>query len=90
MLLLILLDVPWLDANAMQTVVPAQLVSPPSTTPIANNGSFFDSGHSYHGYNDTNFDLDYNFDMTDADVEAIMANATQDFWASFPGEVGYS
>ncbi|KAF2494605.1 hypothetical protein BU16DRAFT_43548 [Lophium mytilinum] len=65
-----------------------QLVSPPSTTPLANNGSFFDSAQSYHAYNDTNFDLDFNFDMTDAEVEAIMATATQDFWASFPGEVG--
>ena len=67
-----------------------QLVSPPSTTPLANNGSFFDSGQTYHSYNDMNFDLDFNFDVTPAEVEAIMANAMQDFWASFPGEVGYT
>lgn len=28
------------------------------------------------------------FDLSSADIEEIMVNATQDFWASFPGEVG--
>jgi hypothetical protein len=28
------------------------------------------------------------FDLSNADLEEIMMNATQDFWASFPGEVG--
>jgi hypothetical protein len=37
---------------------------------------------------DESFDL--NFDISDTDMEAMMMNATQDFWASFPGEVGYS
>ena len=35
---------------------------------------------------DETFDL--NFDFSSADMEEMMMNATQDFWASFPGEVG--
>lgn len=35
---------------------------------------------------DDAFNLD--FDFSDADMEAMMMNATQEFWASFPGEVG--
>ncbi|KAF2009702.1 hypothetical protein BU24DRAFT_428592 [Aaosphaeria arxii CBS 175.79] len=35
---------------------------------------------------DDNFNFD--FDFSNADMEAMMMNATQDFWASFPGEVG--
>jgi hypothetical protein len=34
--------------------------------------------------------LEFNFDFSNADMEAMMMNATQDFWASFPGEVGVS
>ncbi|KKY20381.1 putative transcription factor [Diplodia seriata] len=33
----------------------------------------------------TNVDLK----ISDADLDAMFMNATQDFWASFPGEVGY-
>lgn len=33
----------------------------------------------------TNVDLN----ISDADLDAIFMNATQEFWASFPGEVGY-
>ncbi|KAF2648008.1 hypothetical protein K491DRAFT_699246 [Lophiostoma macrostomum CBS 122681] len=35
---------------------------------------------------DETFDL--NFDFSSADMEAMMMNATQEFWAAFPGEVG--
>jgi hypothetical protein len=28
------------------------------------------------------------FDMSNAEMDEIMMTATQDFWASFPGEVG--
>jgi hypothetical protein len=36
---------------------------------------------------DETFNLD-SFDLTNEELEAMMINATQDFWASFPGEVG--
>ncbi|KAF1828376.1 hypothetical protein BDW02DRAFT_243187 [Decorospora gaudefroyi] len=36
---------------------------------------------------DETFHLD-TFNMTNEELEAMMINATQDFWASFPGEVG--
>jgi hypothetical protein len=36
---------------------------------------------------DETFNLD-NFDLTNEELEQMMMNATQDFWASFPGEVG--
>jgi hypothetical protein len=32
--------------------------------------------------------FDFDFDMSNADMEQMMMTATQDFWASFPGEVG--
>jgi hypothetical protein len=37
---------------------------------------------------DETFNLD-SFDLSNAELEEMMINATQDFWASFPGEVGY-
>ncbi|USP79670.1 hypothetical protein yc1106_06944 [Curvularia clavata] len=36
---------------------------------------------------DETFNLD-SFDLTNEELEAMMMNATQEFWASFPGEVG--
>ncbi|KAL5117337.1 hypothetical protein ACEQ8H_004782 [Pleosporales sp. CAS-2024a] len=36
---------------------------------------------------DETFNLD-SFDLSNAELEEMMINATQDFWASFPGEVG--
>ena len=36
---------------------------------------------------DETFTLD-SFDLSNAELEEMMINATQDFWASFPGEVG--
>jgi hypothetical protein len=36
---------------------------------------------------DENFNID-SFDLSNAELEEMMINATQDFWASFPGEVG--
>jgi hypothetical protein len=36
---------------------------------------------------DETFNLD-SFDLSNAELEEMMHNATQDFWASFPGEVG--
>jgi hypothetical protein len=36
---------------------------------------------------DETFNLDA-FDLSNAELDEMMMNATQDFWASFPGEVG--
>jgi hypothetical protein len=36
---------------------------------------------------DETFNLD-SFDLSNAELEEMMIHATQDFWASFPGEVG--
>jgi hypothetical protein len=36
---------------------------------------------------DDTFNTD-SFDLSNAELEELMMNATQDFWASFPGEVG--
>lgn len=36
---------------------------------------------------DETFNLD-SFDLTNEELEVMMMNATQEFWASFPGEVG--
>jgi hypothetical protein len=36
---------------------------------------------------DETFNLE-SFDLTNEQLEAMMIGATQDFWASFPGEVG--
>lgn len=68
------------------------LVTPPtaSATPTGfNNGAY-----SWNAPNaipplelDETFNFD-GFDLSNADLEEIMMNATQDFWASFPGEVG--
>jgi hypothetical protein len=63
------------------------MISPPTTAPTPN---------AYCGWNmpnvvppleaDETFNLD-SFDLSNAELEEMMINATQDFWASFPGEV---
>ncbi|KAF2138078.1 uncharacterized protein K452DRAFT_328996 [Aplosporella prunicola CBS 121167] len=34
--------------------------------------------------------LDFDIGVPDAELDAMFMNATQEFWATFPGEVGYS
>ncbi|KAF2192865.1 hypothetical protein K469DRAFT_552474 [Zopfia rhizophila CBS 207.26] len=69
------------------SVPPPPMTSPPTSTPNGYTSSFFNSQQPIPPLEvDENFDLD--FDFSNADVEAMMMNATQDFWASFPGEVG--
>ncbi|KAL1610575.1 hypothetical protein SLS60_002245 [Paraconiothyrium brasiliense] len=72
------------------TATPAQqqFMSPPASTP---NG--YTSNLGWNGQqtippleDDDTFNL--NFDFTSADMEDMMRDATQEFWASFPGEVG--
>lgn len=74
------------------SVGPPPLVSPPTstTTPTGyTSTSLWNPPHTIPPLEaDETFDLD--FDFSNADMEAMMMNATQDFWASFPGEVGGS
>ena len=75
------------------TLAPEQpLATPPTTTPTPNG--FNSNAYSWNTPNaipplelDENFNFE-GFDLSNADMEEIMMNATQDFWASFPGEVG--
>ncbi|OCK75814.1 hypothetical protein K432DRAFT_307718 [Lepidopterella palustris CBS 459.81] len=61
--------------------------SPLKPSTFESTGSFFNLGHTF---DDTGNSFDFDFNFSSADVESIMVNATQDFWASFPGEVGYT
>ncbi|KAF1998472.1 hypothetical protein P154DRAFT_438956 [Amniculicola lignicola CBS 123094] len=72
--------------DEQQLSAPPALMSPPTSTP---NGytSFWQPQQPILPLEaDETFDLD--FDFSNADMEAMMMSATQDFWASFPGEVG--
>ncbi|KAF2729715.1 hypothetical protein EJ04DRAFT_446714 [Polyplosphaeria fusca] len=65
---------------------PASLISPPISTPNGYNNSYWNAQQAVPPLEaDETFDLDFDFS---GDMEAMMMNATQDFWASFPGEVG--
>lgn len=74
------------------TLGPSQpLVTQPTATPTPNG---FNNTYSWNTPNsipplelDETFNFE-GFDLSNADMEEIMMNATQDFWASFPGEVG--
>lgn len=68
------------------------MVTPPTTTPTPNG--YNNTTFSWNPMNaippleaDETFNFD-GFDLSNAEMEEIMMNATQDFWASFPGEVG--
>jgi hypothetical protein len=68
------------------------LQSPPTTAPTPSNG--YSASFAWNTPNtvppleaDETFNLD-SFDLSNAELEEMMMNATQDFWASFPGEVG--
>jgi len=66
---------------------PPALVSPaPTTTPSAYTSSFVSPAQPLHLDGDETFDME--FDFSNAEMESMMMNATQEFWASFPGEVG--
>ncbi|KAJ4340608.1 hypothetical protein N0V95_007433 [Ascochyta clinopodiicola] len=73
------------------TLASEPMVAPPTTTPIPNS---YNNGYSWNASNtvlpleaDAAFSFE-GFDLSNAEMEEIMMNATQDFWASFPGEVG--
>jgi hypothetical protein len=75
----------------------ANLTNPPVTSPLPAAAPTPNSYSSNFSWNtppavppleaDETFNLD-SFDLTNEELEAMMINATQDFWASFPGEVG--
>ena len=68
----------------------APLISPPtSTTPNGFTSTAWNSSTVIPPL-EAEEAFDFNFDFSNADMEAMMMNATQDFWASFPGEVGVS
>ena len=73
------------------TLQTPNIISPPTITTTTSNG--FPSTFSWNAPDavppleaDETFNLD-SFDLTNAELEEMMMNATQDFWASFPGEV---
>ncbi|KAF1925099.1 uncharacterized protein M421DRAFT_264763 [Didymella exigua CBS 183.55] len=67
------------------------MLTPPTATPTSNG--FQSNARSWKMPNVAPLELDETFsfeefDLSNADMEEIMMNATHDFWASFPGEVG--
>jgi hypothetical protein len=72
------------------------MVTPPTATPTPTPtpNSFNHNSYSWNTANaipplelDETFSFE-GFDLSNADLEELIMNATQDFWASFPGEVG--
>jgi hypothetical protein len=67
------------------------LISPPTTnaTPIAYQAPFaWTTPNAIPPLEaDETFNLD-SFDLSNTELEEMIINATQDFWVSFPGEVG--
>jgi hypothetical protein len=62
-------------------------MSPPTSTPNGYTSGMWNNPQMIPPLEaDDNFNFD--FDFSNEDMEAMMMNATQDFWASFPGEVG--
>lgn len=59
----------------------------PVTTPNAHMSSMWNS-HTVSPSLEDEPVLDFDFDLSNADIEQMMMTATQDFWVSFPGEVG--
>ncbi|KAH8722872.1 fungal-specific transcription factor domain-containing protein [Phaeosphaeriaceae sp. PMI808] len=71
---------------------PQALHSPPSNAPTPNG---YASTYNWGTPNtllpleaDESFNLDH-FDLSNTEIEEMILSTTQDFWASFPGEVGY-
>jgi hypothetical protein len=71
-------------------------ITPPGATPTQNEYNSNGSNESFAWGTsnaippleaDENFNNN-SFDLSNAELEEMMINATQDFWASFPGEVG--
>lgn len=61
------------------------MMSPPESTP---NGHMAWGGQQAVPPLEDDDAFNLNFDFTSADMEEMMRDATQEFWASFPGEVG--
>lgn len=75
----------------------ANITNPPLASPVPTTAATPSGYSSNFSWNtppaippleaDEAFNID-SFDLTNEELEAMMMNATQDFWASFPGEVG--
>lgn len=65
------------------------VVSPPAATPNGYSSTPYawNTQHSIPPIEDDE-NFTYDFDFSSADMEEMMRDATQEFWASFPGEVG--
>lgn len=67
------------------------MMSPPTTAPTPNAYASNYPWASPYAVppleDDETFNLS-SFDLSNTELEEMMINATQDFWASFPGEVG--
>lgn len=87
--------------NAEAKIQSSQSPLPPSVpqTPLTVDGTTLPSppGPALDNQNyinevvwDITNPFEFNYDWNSADFDAIMADATQGFWADFPGEVGFS
>jgi len=71
--------------------LPQSFANTPATAPESNGYSASFSWNASHSIPPLEADDTFNvnsFDLTNAELEDVFMNATQDFWASFPGEVG--
>ncbi|OCL05607.1 hypothetical protein AOQ84DRAFT_94902 [Glonium stellatum] len=79
---------PVVETTQDATVSNLAPISPPTTTSFGSAGSLVSPEQTFPISSDNSFDLD--FDFANAEFDNMMINATQGFWASFPGEVGYN
>ncbi|KAJ4298957.1 hypothetical protein N0V90_004201 [Kalmusia sp. IMI 367209] len=91
---------PTVDTNVVRTSVVVQqqppvsaspsqhLMSPPESTPNGYTSNFGWNGQQPIPPLEDDGSFNLNFDFSSADMEEMIRDATQEFWASFPGEVG--
>lgn len=63
------------------------MISPPTSTPSNYTSNFNWNAHQSIPPLEED-DSIMGFELSNEELEEIMVNATQEFWASFPGEVG--
>jgi hypothetical protein len=63
-------------------------VSPPFVGPNNYTSNFNWNAHQSIPPLEEDDTANLNFDISSEELDEIMMNATQEFWASFPGEVG--
>jgi len=75
------------QSHTTQTANMTALISPPNSTPSGYTSNFNWNAHQSIPPLEED-ELFMNFELSNEELEEIMMNATQEFWASFPGEVG--